>query len=274
MTAQTPPVNSPDVVDIIRTLDTDQAGHLFTPGALDHLHEPIVKAFCSQQWRSKHLYQEREAFLNAVSKHQHNTDAYCTLFNATCEAGATQAALHLIRATGRRDRPFVGKQPLITMGTVAQMMMICRDGVAPVIHFLSRAAVSCLPEEPIALFRALRKQYDPQCKYSGRWQEAIQNLVKSRSPDALGLTGNERDPSYWVGQMINARQPNHQELASAVVAGLITKQALSIEEIASLDLSMQQKVRVVKSLNIDPDHLDISKIVSSQTRETAPSFRL
>lgn len=274
MRSKTPYLDGLDVVDIIRTLDADKAETLFQPNAIDYLHEPITQAFASPQWRSKYGYQEREAFLSAISRHKHQADTYCALFNTACEAGATQAVLHLIRATGRRDRSFVGKQPLITMGTVVQMMTLNRDGVAPVIHFLSRAAVSALPEEPVAMFRALRKQYDPQCKYSGRWQEAIQNLVKSRSPDALGLVGAERTPNYWVGQMISARQPYHQEIATAVVAGLISKGVLSIEELAQRDMSMQQKVRVVKSLNIEPSQLDIAKIVSSQARETEPSFRL
>lgn len=265
---------SDEVVDIIATLDRTRANKLFTGNSLIGLHEPIVQALTGPAWTLKRAYEQRAVFIQSFRPHTHVSDDYRRLFMAMAEAGHAQGVLGMIHATGRKDRCFAGNQPLISMGTLTAMVSYDSTLIAPVVHFLSRAATSMLPEEPSALLKALIKGFDPESLYAGRWLEAIQRQVSVRSLETLGMRGEMSQAPYWVAQLLIAKTPEQTAVASAVVAGMISKKELSVDDITGLNLDTGQKMRLVKGLGLSQESVGFKRVISSRNHSIEPSYQL
>lgn len=267
-------IDPEQALKIIEDLDASQVGLVFAGDALRDLHEPLIMVLQSDRWRSRYWNDERIAFLDSMRAYSGCGDNYRRLFAAMCESGSTQGVLRMIHATGRKDRCMTGNQPLITMGSLVALIRTNPKAIEPVIHFLSRAAVSTMAEEPKALMQALRKQFQPLSIFSGRWLEAIHLQAKSRSTEALGLKGDMSAPAYWLKEMVCSATPRDNQIASAIVAGCLARGSLKLEDIQRIDLDDVQKVRIVKSLGLDPHKMDFSRVVSSASKHISPSYQL
>lgn len=270
-----PTTTSPDeLIEIFATLDTQRVSQLFTGQALVGLHEPLIEAMKCKKWLGNSGYDERATFLQAFRPFTKATDDYRRLFMVMVEAGHTQGVLGMLHACGRKERVMLGNQPLITMGTLTSLVKYMPETIAPALHFLSRAAVSMLPDEPSSLFKALTKGYDSNMKFAGRWLEAIQGLTRTRTLSTLGQQGPRQTSSYWLTTLVTCKSSKDMKIAAAVVAGLISKGEIQKEQLQNIPFEDEHKLRLIKELGLEPGIFNVIHVASSKAKTIQPSYRL
>jgi hypothetical protein len=263
-----------DLIEIFATLDTSRVRELFTGRALVGLHELLVEAMQCKNWLGKGLYDERANFLQSLRPFTKDVDDYRRLFMVMVEAGHAQGVLGMLHATGRKERVMLGHQPLITMGTLTGLVKYAPEAIQPVIHFLTKASISMLPEEPASLFKALIKAYDPNMNFSGRWLEAIQGLSRTRSLAALGMKGVQQTPSFWLTTLVTSKVAGQTKVAAAVVAGLMAKGEIEKEQLQKIPFEDGHKLRLIKELGLNPEIFNVRHVASSREKTVMPSYRL
>ncbi len=274
MNAPTSKPSADEVIQIIADLDTARIGQLFTGNSLLGLHEPIIEAMRSRNWLGMKLYEPRANFLQAMRPYTNQTDDYRRLFMAMAESGHVQGVLGMLHATGRKDRVFAGNQPLLTMGTLAGLVLTHGKEISPVIHFLTRAAAATLPDEPAALIRTMIKHFNPTEMFAGKWLEAIQGMVKARTLGTLGFSGEKEKSYHWLESLVTTEDAKQMKVSASVVAGLMAKGDIKLDDLKSVPFDDLHKIRLVKELGIAPEALNIQHISSSRSRVIEPSFRL
>lgn len=263
-----------DLIEIFASLDTTRVRELFTGQALVGLHELLIDAMKCKNWLGKGLYDDRASFLQSLRPFTKEVDDFRRLFMVMVEAGHSQGVLGMLHATGRKERVMLGHQPLITMGTLTGLVKYSPDQIQPVIHFLTKAAISMLPDEPGSLFKALIRAYDPNMHFSGRWLEAIQGLTRTRSLAALGMKGAQQTPSYWLTTLVTSKVASQTKVAAAVVAGLMAKGEIQKDQLQQIAFEDGHKLRLIKELGLDPEIFNVKHVASSRTKTVMPSYRL
>jgi len=272
---ESPTTPMPDeLIEIFASLDTHRVKQLFTGQALVGLHEPLIEAMKCKNWLGKACYDDRASFLQSLRPHTKSVDDFRRLFMVMVEAGHTQGVLGMLHACGRKERVMLGNQPLITMGTLTALVKYIPEMIEPTIHFLTRASISMLPEEPASLFRAITKAYDPTSGLSGRWLEALQGLSRTRSLSSLGFTGAQQTPSYWLTALVTSKVAKETKIAAAVVAGLIAKGEIQKEQLQKIPFEDEHKLRLIKELGLEPSTFSVRHVASSRTKTVQPSYRL
>ncbi|MBI6882857.1 hypothetical protein [Pseudomonas putida] len=262
------------IESIFREFNIRRLHEVYDNSSLADMHEFLVEVFKSKEWKDPSYFNPRNFFIQSI-KTLPVTDAdHRRVFLAMADAGNSHAVISYLHMIGHKERVFLkNHQALITVDDLAMMVKDRGFRMAPAIHFLCRATVATQAEGLPRLWKELSKAYQPDMKFSERFKEGMQTLVRRFGIKSLGLGKDDDDHQPWIDRFLTTSETSIKDIASTVVAGQLVTRRLGRFELEKNCSGLSQKMRLVNDLGFDISVAEATSVYRSHPTKKA-EFRL
>lgn len=263
-----------EVRSIFVRLQAHRLNEVYDNRSMKDLHEVLVDIFQSDVWRKPQYYDQRNLFIETIKGLNADPADHRRAFLAMADAANPHAVVAYMRQFGGKERVFLkDHSALITTDELAQMFRDRGVSMAPVSHFLCRAATAGTPGSLSQLWKAMTDAFDPNVRHKERMQEGMSTLVRRFGLKSLGIGKDNRDHNQWMDRFFYSDITQVQEIASSVVAGQIAGLYLTKQDLLDTLPDFSGKMRMVTQLGLDMKDFEMNKI--SRTGETRqPDYRI
>lgn len=246
-------------------LQAHRLHEVYDNNSMKDLHEVLVDVFQTEVWKNPKYYDQRNVFLETIKGLNADPADHRRAFLAMAEAANPHAVVGYMRLFGGKDRVFLkDHSALITTDELAQMFRDRGSKMAPVSHFLCRAATSGLPGSLPQLWKAVAKAYDPNTRLKERMQEGMSALVRRFGLKSLGIGDHDKDHAPWVDKFFNTELVEVQEVASSILNGQMASRHLTKEDLLETRPDFVGKMRLVNQLGFDMKDFDVKHVIRTE----------
>lgn len=269
-----PRLDDGEITSIFMEFNSRRLREVYDNQSLADMHEVLVGVFRSEPWKNPAHFQRRDKFIHSI-KTLPATDAdHRRVFLAMADACNSHGVISYLHMIGYKERVFLkNHQALLTSDDLTMTVKDNGHRIGPAVHFLCRACVAGQPGSLARLWKELSKAYEPSGKFSERFLEGMQTMVRRFGLKSLGIGKDDNDHKLWIDRFLTSNEPSVKDIAGAVVAGQLAARRMGRLELQNECQSFQSKLRLVNDLDFDKSILDAAKIVRSHEK-TAPNYRL
>lgn len=264
--------------EAIRNVFTEFQSHrlheVYDNNSLADMHEFLVDTFKSEPWKNPSNFTVRNNFIQSIKLIDASDADHRRVFLAMADACNSHAVISYLHMVGHKERVFLkSHQALLTTDDLTMVVKDAGAKLGPVVHYLCRASVVTRAESLPRLWKELSKAYEPDGKFSERFLEGMQTLVRRFGLKSLGLGKDDSDHKLWVDRFLTSSDASTKDISGAVVAGQLVTRKLGRHELKNECYDFQSKMRLVNDLGFDPGILDAKKVVRSHDLKQ-PTYRL
>lgn len=264
--------------EAIKSIFTEFKSHrlheVYDNQSLADMHEFLVGIFKSEPWKNPAHFDKRNNFIQSIKLVNASDADHRRVFLAMADACNSHGVISYLHMLGYKERVFLkSHQALLTADDLSMIVKDSGPRIGPAVHFLCRACVASQPGSLPRLWKEMVKAYEPSGKFSERFMEGMQTLVRRFGIKTLGIGKDDGDHKPWIDRFLTSNEPAVKDVAGAVVAGQLAARRMGREELKNECRDFQSRMRLVNELDFDPSILDAAKVVRSHDK-AAPNYRL
>lgn len=254
-----------EVLAIFGRLQAHRLAEAYDNNSLTDRHDVLVSVFNSDTWKNPKHYEQRKVFIQTIGGLNAAPADHRRVFHAMAEASNSHGVVEYLHTLGAKERVFLkDHSALIATHELAQMFRDQGSRLAAVSHFLTRAVTAGAPNSIPNLWEAMVNSFEPDAKFKERMQEGMSQMVRRFGLKSLGLGKDDLDHKAWVDKFFTTEVEHTQGVASAVLAGQISKKRLTKEDLLAECRDFTSQMRLVNNLGFAMEDFGARAVIRTQ----------